>query len=218
MREVDSPALKLVHKALQIAGTPQNAQFDTAILQQVLDVSGLVRRAMSVAPEAFGGVFLGTIRNVHAAASQEVSDVDPYNVGAIANGAYPAEISDRFDVWVLGVQGFILSGAVSIDRADVSLVIPAAQVGWDSAGTPVPLKNILQMWDNTYADGQGNNVLIGGFAEAVRANMRQGPFRPTRVPRGALLRFASDSAGISTYIASLTLGVFPVGMGQDFAE
>ena len=110
MRQIDTDALRLVSSSLGI-GNPSGAtaatDFDDDLLQQVLNVGGLISRGRTPFPSS--GIFGANIANVHGAANELSTDFNPYRIsasGLTAQSPWPDPVPDDMDVWLLGASGF----------------------------------------------------------------------------------------------------------------
>ncbi len=210
MKTIDSDALAIVNRALGLtgAGAPVT-EFPDGTLDQVLDVSALVRRGRTQA--ATQGIYGAVLRSVHGAADSNAVTVDPYEVGTTAVIApYPNPMPPAFEVWLLGGSVRRVSGTGTL-TAVLTMTFPAVNQGWgiDNNGVAVLVEaeHPLVFWDASASEG-----ITFGLRNGTR-----GPFQRigTRVPRGSNLRLRSTSTALSTWDCSLILGVFPVGLGQD---
>lgn len=209
MKTIDSGALTLLNRSLGLAGTgSQLTSLDDGLVNQVVDVAGIVRRSRT-----FGaGVFYAVFQNAHAAANTQISSVNVYAPGAVSVAPYPGTMPDGYDVWVLGAAGLVTAGGnfstglLSIQALERQVGIAVDESGSLIAGTRSTEQGLVR-WDSAVTTG-GISPLLTEAGEI---------FAPMgiRVPEGATMRFRSTSGGVGTFRAIVTLGVFPVGMGQD---
>jgi hypothetical protein len=176
-------------------------------------VPEVLRRSMT--ESNLTGWSQGTLQNVHTAADDEVSGIDPYAPGTSAVAPFPALVPNGWDVWLMGVSAVIASGAATITGARVSVNPGDFQQSWgqDDAGAPFVGD---QRWTVAYFNTVQDDVTGPGLVPAL---LTPGglPFvaLKMRIPRGANLAFHTESLGTSTYQALLLMGLFPAGLGQD---
>lgn len=219
MRDIDSDALRLVAQALGV-GNPvtavQQVQFDDGVLQQVLDVAALVRRAGTIAPSA--GLWTVNIINSHNSANAVSTTIDPYNLTGAGNG-YPVPIGPELDVWLCDVSGGTgIASTIDIDEPSfLGIDYPATTV---AVGTAAAVTQIVKTYTSTVTMADGRIQLTdAGDAEGAgpkgRGTAYTGALLPRRIPRGGAIRWETKSTGITTLGARLLLGIFPAGLGQD---
>jgi len=218
-KEVDSGALLEVNRLLGIAGSRTGAQkteLEDGALVQVLDVDKIIRRSRT--PAQSTGLFVCVLENVHAAADDEASQIDPYNPGADASdiGGYPAVVRQGFDVWLVGcaVQRDALAGDLLGGQVEIITGGEGRFLGWgrDDGGLPVASTQGIPVTQfgalNTgAAGGQAWGAEIGTGLLASRVKMR--------IRRGMLIRFLSTSSAAATFQLLMIIGLFPGGLEQD---
>ncbi len=216
MIDINSDALVEVARGLGVDGTGARvARLADGELDQVLDVVPFVRRGRTQA--ATQGIYVGTLRAIHAAANSVTVSLNPFNPGASAMAPYPASlnvpVNRRFDVWCLAAIIMQSAGAGALSAA-LTLVLPAITrgIGIDSAAASVTDGNTefpLAYWDAFITE----NMTFG------LRNGARGPWQPigVRLPRhnNTILRLRSTSTAASTIECTTLLGVFPVALGQD---
>jgi len=212
LKTVDSQALGIVNRALGLTGVGAPlTEFLDGQLDQVLDVGSLVRRGRTLAGS--GGMFFGLLRNIHAAANSQVSEIQPYFPNGAEIDPYPNRVPLGFDVWVLAATVEQLSGTGTFTGA--LFMDPAANSqGWgiDQAGAAVtgdrPMP--LAFWDSVVAQDRTIALQEDG-SPWVRIGMRL--MRNAQSNTG--LRFSSTSSALATFDCYILLGFFPIGLGQD---
>lgn len=207
MQSVNSQALGLTNRALGITGQPsRRTQFLDGELVQVFDVAAVARRSQT--PADSEGVFSAVMRNVHGAADTISTTVDPFNVTTGRIGAYPGPVGRNFDVWLLGASVARVSGAGTL-LARLMLRTNDATQGWGIDDQGVAIADAptfpIGFWDSVES--------TFGFGLRDGAN----PYIPLgiRMVRGQNLQYTSVSSAVETDQAQLTLGVYPVTLGQD---
>ena len=214
MKRIDSDALGVLNKALGLSGRGSPVtELTDGIVDQALDVAPIVRRGRTLAGNQ--GIFTAVLRNIHTGATTVSNSIDPYKVpstGLIA--PYPSPMPDLFDVWLLQAAMRRESGSGSINGL-LQYQYSAANQGWgvDNTGAAVVGSDpvALAHWDAVAT--VGTNI----FGVLTSADQPLSAARPFRLPRGVdgPLIFTTASSAISTYDCQLTLGVFPVSLGQD---
>lgn len=195
-----------------------DADLDDAVVQQTLDMVPFVRRGGAI--QAFDGIFTGTIENDHVGpgATSVTTDIDPYNAGGSAFAPFPAEVSREFDVWILGGSAVVSAGAQSITDGFMALISPVAANGFATGGSQISFLQLLQTFDNVFVFGTGQAFLAkaASLEPSDSGTILATSIPALRVPRGYQIRFSTTAPGVSTYIAQMLIGLFPVGLGQDF--
>lgn len=231
MKKLESGALRGLTKLLGISGGGET-YFDDENLQQVLDVSGYMRRTRTPGEENTG-VFMTGIRNTHsgAAADAVLGILAPYTAGvgaaAPARNTWPGQgtgVPIDFDIWLLGVDAETLAVAGNFTAGWILLSLGAArnaELAITGAGATVPTGGLV-FAVRSYVAEMSLGVLGTQLAQSAAAGITT-PSRlsiPFRIPRGAELLWQTRTAalGASIYQAKLLLGVFPAGFGQDFGS
>jgi len=211
VKTVFSSALAYVNKSLGIsgAGAPET-ELDDGNVYQMLDVSQSTRRGLSLS--ASTGIFTGIMRNTHAGADSQLSVESPYSLLSAPLNAYPANVPDLFDIWILFVAMRRISGTSTI-TATLYIDFPDEQQGWgiDQAGGDIVAGgfHMIAAWDSLIEE---QAIFAGGNA-LQRIGMRL----PRTNPLGTQLEFNTTSGAAAVYEANIILGLFPVSMGQDVA-
>ncbi len=218
--DIDSDALVSVQRQLGNSGiSPGLTQFDDDVLQQTFDISAAIRR--SRADIAGGGLFFGILRNAMAGSDDEVSSVDPYNVGVtLATETFPARVdTTRFDLWLLGASFNVFSGAATATNVECMLEVDLSVTGRlrafgvDDAGAVAAFGGTLSV---AIADGV---KVVGGATRLFNTVSGQAwtPLRMRMPTQGSIIRFLSTKgdATAGVWDAIFLLGLFPIGMGQD---
>ena len=212
MTIIKNAVLLPIQRLIGKASIPIPVVLDDASISLVLPiVPDIARRSLSSLPT--GGWFQGILENVHSAADDEFSSIDPYAAGVDAVAPYPASISDDFDVWLAGVGGARSSGAGGLTGALLGINPVNHQQGWgrDDAGAPVTGSPMFRI------------AFFDGLETAAVSS--QDPFKTPqgevwvpvglRIARGATLTFQSTSAAAAEFQAIFLIGLFPAGLGQD---
>jgi len=188
---------------------------DDSVTQVLPLVPEIARRSIAIGP--IEGWFVGTLRNIHAAAGGETSSIQVTRPGADAVGAFPQVLPPGFDVWLLGVSGSRTAGTGTLDGSVAALNPPTASQGFgvDSAGNTVITTP---------------TIIVASFTGLVTVVPDAGPFMVTdegktfvpvgiRMAPNVTLVHVSEVAGASANMELQFLcGVFPEGMGQDVAD
>jgi len=222
---ITSQALDQILRTLRVSGAQGQAsstQFADGVLDQVLDVSALVRRGLTLSPAS--GLYVGVIEATHPGADAQSESVDPYNPGtfvvnvsdgAVTGSGYPAIVNpNQFDVWLFGatVQSTIMAEGI------LQMSWPTTSVGWQAGGDNdnpgAPLIPVAA-WDGIEAI----NTRTWGYSEIATADNLGSIYKRIglRVPNGTIFRFDTTSTGAGNTFCRLNLGLFPAGLGQDGA-
>lgn len=212
MKQVRSDALGTVQRALGISGTgsPQT-EFLDATLDQVIDVSDMVRRGRTLAGTE--GIFRGVLRTVHAGSGTLSAIWTPYRQAVGALAPYPDVVGPDFDIWLLGASCRLNSGTGTIAAA---LFIQNVRQGFgiDDSGVAVSSNgNIpLAFWDTV------DTALITFATTAGQMPFKRLAFRIPRIGQAAAdvtVSFRSVASALATWDCDLFYGIFPVSLGQD---
>ncbi len=215
---IDGPQLRGIQRLLGLAQSQLTSitEIDTENLSQVISLTpDLLRRAN--VPQASTGLFMGVMENVHGAADDESSTIDPYAPGAVIGvGGYPATVGDELDVWILSASLLRTSGAGDVNQATLRLGTGASSrfLGWgiDDLGAAVVSEDAPLI--TAFA---AFNAATGGapaFAPEVGSGLAQARIA-MRIRRGFDIIFNSTSNGIVTCRLVMQIGLFPEGLGQD---
>jgi len=216
VQEVDSQALQLVAKVLQLStGGSELTEFQDELLQQALDVSAIVRRGLTVAGSE--GIFTASILNTHVGSDTITNDVNPYTmVGATFVGnAWPNPVGPEFDVWVLQANGINVTAPGDFGGGFWGLISDPNAMAWRNEANALAQiePHSLYLQEVTFG---GSVHLSDNSGVSLWSHFGQ---TRLRVPRGAdtRIRFQTVKSGVgaASYKLKLTLGLFPTGMGQD---
>jgi len=211
MKQVDSDALGFVNKALGITGPGASAtEFADGILDQVFDVTPAIRRGRTLA--AGQGIFYGVLQNVHAIAESLETSVAPFNIQVGAIAPYPGDMSDLFDLWLLGASVRQISGTGTFTGSLMITYDPAVQgFGVDDSGVAVVLTRQLPLafWDSVVSEGTTTFAIDEQGNPYAKIGIRLHRATDT------LVTFRSTSSALATFACFLSLGLFPAGLGQD---
>lgn len=200
MQEFDGPGLKDTQKILGLSSKPGfRTDFDSDVVQQVLDVQRIIRRGRAHAQST--GIWHWQSQLSHAVADTQTLVVDPYNFGSAFNG-YPVPVPEGYDVWLIGPVTLVLN-ALALNMG--TMVIASAIAGHLAATTSIP----VGIWDN--------DVSLGGGAGIFGVSNNNPILFPsaTRLHRGATLDFTTISSAAMIAQFRYRLGVFAAGLGQD---
>jgi len=210
VKKVDSQALGIVNRALGLtgAGSPET-EFLDGVIDQVLDVTALIRRGRALADTS--GMFFPTLRVANASATTADANIDPYNVGVgNAVAPYPPAVPTSQDVWLLGASVRQVSGTGTLS-ATLSLTVGTRNQGFgdDNFGglnlVSEPIR--LAFWDAI-----GTDATNFGILNQLGTHQRIG----IRVPRNiSTLVFSLTTSAAATFDCQLIVGLFPVALGQD---
>ena len=211
VKRVDSDALTILTKSLGLTGPGSPiTDLNDGVVDQALSVNEIVRRSRTQVSKE--GIYTATMRNSHTGATTVTSTVEPYSVATVGIiPPYPDPVPPQFDIWLLQASIRQVSGTGTI-LATLSLRYPGQQ-GWGiRAGTVfvgVAQAHRLALWDTLVSDGTNFAVLAGSGQPSA--------FPRTRIPRGGAteLIFITISSETAAFDCQMTLGVFPVAMGQD---
>lgn len=203
MQEFDGPGLKEIQKILGLSSKPGfRTDFDSNVVQQVVDVSKIIRRGRALA--ASSGIWGFEIQNAHAVADTQSVIWDLYAAGSTFDG-FPSAIPEGYDVWLLGPMSITLS-ALQLTSAGLWIRSPLNLSQGSDLDVP------LALWDaDVTITGVASYGTEVGTGEVV---LWKGVAR--RVVRGELLVFQSTSAAALAQVdLRLHVGVFAAGLGQD---
>jgi len=211
---VHGQALVPVNDILGTTGAGAGNTFlNDGVLDQVLAVNDIVRRGRTQGSTE--GQYLGLLRNNHTDAEAVSSTVNPYTVSVGRVPPYPslpANSMEKFDIYLLDAIMRRESGSGTIEA---TLFINDLDVfmGWgvDDAGLAVTQirSRILAAWDTITVFSSDAVGLQGNEMPVARIGQR--------LTRGSSLIFLTESSATSVYDCIMTLGIFPVGLGQDVA-
>lgn len=211
---VDSDALDVVNLSLGLDGTGSapNTELLDGQLDQVLDVSSLVRRGRTIGSTT--GVFRVVLRNVHAGAGTLATGWNPYDsdpVGAIE--PWPVPVPKHFDVWVLGASVRFVSGSGTCE-ASVSMDSVLQAFGIDDSGNAIVQNLAFPIaWWNTLVTT--NISFLRCSCDVFRPIRIRVPSLTATIGNGAALVFGTVATALSTWDCQLLVGLFPIGLGQD---
>jgi len=210
-KRIDSDALQILTKSLGLTGAgSQVTELTDGVVDQALNIVPIVRRGRTQV--ATDGIYTATMRNSHTGATTITNTIEPYNVvTTLIVAPYPDPVGPQFDIWLLAAAIRQVSGTGTLS-ATLSIRYPGSQ-GWGrtEGGTFVGVAQAhrLAHWDALVTVGTAFAVLAGSEQPTA--------FIKTRIPRGGAteLIFITVSSATSSYDCQLTLGVFPVALGQD---
>jgi len=189
---------------------------DDSVIQTLPVVPEIARRGLS---GPTGGWFLGILENVHSGADEEASDIDPYNPGAAAPGAWPDTVPNTFDVWLMGISGMRTSGAGALTMAVIGWNSENTQAtfawGKDDAGDPVAPSTPPQWLARFDSVEENIGTLLSTAAPLLTEQGLVYQPMSLRLPRSGVLTFFTESGGAAEFQAHFIMGLFPEGMGQD---
>jgi len=194
-------------------GTPTVLD-DDSISMTLPILPDIARRSLAIGIGQ--GWFQGLLENVHGAADDEVSTIDPYNPGDDRIAPYPAVVEPGSDVWILGVSGIRSSGAGGLTGGTMGFSVPDTVQGWgrDDQGVLVAEtpRFIFAQFDNI-------STLSAGLSQPPMQTEQGLIYQPVgvRVPRGGIISFHSTSAAAAEFQAIFLIGLFPSALGQDVA-
>ena len=210
MQEVDSAALERVAKILRLStGGSQLTEFQDELLQQVIDIMPMARRALT--PGRLG-IFTATILNTHVGSDTITVDVDPYEPGTtfVGNG-YPAVVDENFDVWLLAAHALNVTAPGDFGGGFLSLLTTALGMGWRNEANAIAVNSLIEVYNQETTFGNVVMLTGGGSDDFTHLDIGR------RIPRDTVIRFQTVKSGVGagTYKAFLWLGIFPAGLGQD---
>ena len=212
-KPIDSDALDELYRTLGLAGgSERGTLLDDGNVSMVLALDRIVRRSRT--PGVTDGSHYGVLQNVHGAAGQVATTIDPYAAGDDAIAPWDPVIPAGFDVWIMGAAVRRVAAAGGLDGGVLSINPLANQQGFgrDSAGAPVADISgyPIAFWDTLNTDTTFALGLAGDGSAWARLGIR--------LTRGAAIAFTSDAAAAATFNCTVLLGLFPAGLGQDVVE
>jgi len=207
MKTIDSQALDALKKALGLAGAGSPVtELTDGIVDQVIDVAPIIRRSRTQAQTT--GLYTGMLRNVHAGADSQTSVLTPYNGTTTARAPYPAPMPRDFEVWLLTAVVTQLSGGGTLSGA-LRVNCPASVMGLTTTGAAVISSANVAFWNTVVVEATTFGTKSGTTTPLQKIGMR--------LPRSATtqLVFGSTSSEAATFDCFITLGVFPIALGQD---
>jgi len=211
-KDLRSDSLDVVALALGIAQSAgELSVFDDAFLSQVLDISSLVRRGRTLG--ASTGWYYGVMECVHAGADNQVTTLDPYSIDSQTQAPWQNPVPKGFDIWLGVITSKKITGAGNQTIGTFELLPDASQrsFGEDNAGGVVITNEtlVLALADALITTSNGTDFFTYQGAPSVTVNQR--------IARGSQIRYRSTSDGAATLQTYFTIGLFPVGLGQDIA-
>jgi len=201
--------LKAVAKifGLRASQTSAFTDLDTEHVQQVLEISGIVRSSSQIGPVS--GWFLGVLQNVHPGAGDLVSTMNPYEPGAAATQQFPRSVPQGWDIWCHGASMRRSAGAGTLTSG--FLAINGDPQGWGRNNSGVTItdtpEQVVCHW-NSIAPDVPTPALTPSGDTYVPVRMR--------IPRNSDFEYRTVAAGASAnFDLAIVLGLFPAGIGQD---
>lgn len=219
MRDVDSQVLGSVARTLGLAGAGAPVTvFEDGILQQVLDVSALVRRGGTISSST--GIYSARLTNIHVGTDTIVTDLCParpaLNSASVAflSADWPTPVPRSLDVWLLSAFATTAAGSGDLEGGALQLLYGADQMAMGSSRIATNI--FLQLYEV--------EVDIGTIVTFLSFDSAASPpsllpirLRPPGVDGNPFIRFTTQKTGggAATYQLDLLLGLFPAGLGQD---
>lgn len=210
MKKIDSDALGILTKSLGLTGAgSQVTELMDGVVDQVLDIGPCVRRGRTQA--GTGGIYTARTRNTHTDAEAKTSTISPFNPVTTRIAPYPLVMPDRFDIYLIDAQVSHISGSTATISAALHLNYPAIMMGISGVGpaTAAIATHTLAHWDALVTENVTFAVLAGDNGTRVIPMLR--------LPRSltTALVFATTSVLTAAFQLEITLGVFPIALGQD---
>jgi len=216
MREFDSPSLRNLHRILKIStGPPQLVDIQDDVLQQMIGVNPFMRRELT--PQGSSGIFTASILNTHTGSDTITTDVNPYTPGTtFVDPTYGDPVDPDLDVWLIMAHAQVITGDGDFGDGFLSIIMDATAMGWRNEASAIAVNQIIQAYDSERPVGSINFLYSSGTDVLFLSTDGGTPIRISR-EGDARIRFQTIKAGVgaATYKLFLTLGLFPVGMGQD---
>lgn len=216
MREFDSAGLRSLRTVLQTSeGPPQIVELQDEIVQQSIDVMPVIRR--DLAAGNVDGIFTATILNTHVGSDTIVTDINPYGpLTTFVGNGYPAQIEGELDVWLLQAYAATLTGSGDFGGGVMALLYNALSMGWRNAANSATMRQDLLVF-NQETDYAGITHLTDSVSGTTFLNQQGGHTRIGPQQGNVRIRFRTVKSGVgaATYLLHLTLGLFPISLGQD---
>ena len=218
---MDSGALALLNRAFALAGQPsgQTTLLDADVTQTV-DVGPIARR--SLAPQ--GGLFYATVTITHVTPGGLGSSFNPYEPkhatpGSLAHNGWPTVVPAGFDVWLIEAVA-TTNDATDFLSLSLDMALPGNVQGIrlvNAGGTrssPAPTEQAfpLAFWDGVVTAKAGITYLTnpdGLFITRLNQRVRRGT-------SCSILSVSASSGTVSNTLV-VSMGLFPVCLGQDAA-
>jgi len=209
MKKIDSDALGVLNKALGLTGAgSQITELTDGVVDQALDVVPAIRRGRT--QSATEGIYTARLENAHTGATSLSNPINPFALtGTQAIAPYPSPMPDRFDLWLLAASVRQTSGSGTLSAA-LHVNYPAHVMGITTIGAVGVIASMtLAFWDAVAVENITFGLLNGARGPLARIGHR--------LPRSITTQivFATTSSATATFQLLLTLGVFPVSLGQD---
>lgn len=185
---------------------------DDSVAQTLPVVPDIARRSLTSGET---GWWTANLDNVHTAADEETSQINPYKALAAvpAGSAYPVSVPATQDLWLIGASLVRVSGAADLVGGFLAIDPIARQqaFGIEDDGSAVVVSGEIPLvfWGPLNTD----TAVDWG----VTLNDQVYTRIALRLPRNTNLLFRSTSAGTATFRVVLILGLFQQALGQDVA-
>ncbi len=213
--KIDSIALKLLDRALGLAGAPQQQTFlEDGSVVQAIDIARLASRARAPGQ----GWFANLSENAHGAGASNLSTtIDPYApITTITRSAFPQTIPADLDVW-LHWAGVVLVGTAANFTEGSLLIAPGLTNTGDltGAGGPTAILSLpIARWDAVGNSAMATLTGINSW-EGSGGGGQSGVRLGIRLARGSTLLWQSRAGGAIdanlVYVTSLN----PTGLPSD---
>ena len=213
-RRIDSSALDSVDKQLCLtsADAAQETTLEDGDVRQTFDIGAGVRR--SRAP--FGGWFYAAFYNNHTATATRAQFIDPYNVADALtpsrSNLWPSPIPPDLDIWVDAVSFHETLSGSNVTRCTFGIWPESVLQGFGQtlAGSQYTVEPYIPLVNR----GALDTIVDPTENESLAAVATPLGFRMPR--SGSRLWFGSSVGAVpTTVVCVVTLGLFPLGMGQD---
>lgn len=210
MIPVSSQVLEELRRVLGLGGSGSAAaaaltEFDDALLQQVFDVTPMVRRGGTLTPGA--GIYVSEIRNIHSGSGTITANKNPFQLPSSAAG-YPIPLPAGLDFWIFKAFSTFDTASVFTD-GQLRIIYPLNQVVQSTQAADVDFP--FAIWDDEHTITP--SIIYGEVAEEGVSSIVQG--RPVRLGRGQTLEWSSLVTAAAECTVHMLWGVFPIGLGQD---
>jgi len=213
-KSIESDALDRVYRTLGLSGgaQPSGTLLDDGNVSQVLSLNQIIRRSRT--PAGSTGWYRCALSNVHTDVEILQSSISPYAAGGSAIAPFPALVPAGFDFYILDASVRRVSGTGALTAGYLLLQPLAIQGGFGQDDSGAAVANTddapLALWVGLNTDA----TMAAGLSITGEIMQHIG----LRIPRGALVKWQSESGATATFRLYLHCALFAEGLGQDVGQ